>query len=79
MHVSKEVPTRHHCGKIPQTLSRKATCWAASVKCLYTNADRIGNKDEELEICVQLQAYNHVGITETAWDGSYDWHVATEG
>ena len=26
----------------------------------------MGNKDEELEICVQLQAYNHVGITETA-------------
>ena len=30
----------------------------------------MGNKDEELEICVQLQAYSHVGIMETGWDGS---------
>lgn len=30
----------------------------------------MGNRHEELELCVQLQGYDLVGITETWWDGS---------
>lgn len=26
LHVSEEVPTRHHYREVPQTLSRKSTC-----------------------------------------------------
>ena len=48
------------------------------LKCLYTNAGSMGNKHGELEICVQLQGYGLVGITETWWDGSHAWSVAME-
>lgn len=34
LHVSKEMPTRHHDGEMPQSLSRESICWGASVKCL---------------------------------------------
>ena len=72
----KEVPTRYHCGQIPQTVSGNPTCWGALLKCLYTNALSMGNKHDELEIHMQLQSYDLVGITETWWDGSHDWSVA---
>ncbi|GAB0193880.1 mitochondrial enolase superfamily member 1 [Grus japonensis] len=39
----------------------------------------MGNKQEELETCVCLQGYDLIGITETWWDGSYDWSVGMEG
>lgn len=31
------------------------------------------NKHKELEIYVDLQGYDLVGVTETLWDGSHDW------
>ncbi|GAB0204868.1 mitochondrial enolase superfamily member 1 [Grus japonensis] len=37
------------------------------------------NKQEALEICTYLQGCNLIGITETRWDGSYDWSVGMEG
>ncbi|GAB0209691.1 hypothetical protein GRJ2_003434800 [Grus japonensis] len=39
----------------------------------------MGNKQEELETCARLQGYDVIGITETWWDGSYDWSVGMEG
>ncbi|GAB0205799.1 hypothetical protein GRJ2_003045500 [Grus japonensis] len=39
----------------------------------------MGNKQEELEMCVCLQGYDLIGITETWWDSSYDWSVGMEG
>ncbi|GAB0185603.1 hypothetical protein GRJ2_001025600 [Grus japonensis] len=39
----------------------------------------MGNKQEELEMCVRLQGYDLIGITETWWDRSYDWSVGMEG
>ena len=39
----------------------------------------MGNKHKEPEMCVQLQGYDLVGITETWRDGSHDWSVAMEG
>ncbi|GAB0203631.1 hypothetical protein GRJ2_002828700 [Grus japonensis] len=30
-------------------------------------------------MCVCLQGYDLIGITETWWDGSYDWSVGMEG
>lgn len=49
-----------------------------SVKCLYTNAHRMGNKQEKLEICVQSWGFNLTEITETWWDSSQDWDVVME-
>ncbi|GAB0190981.1 hypothetical protein GRJ2_001563400 [Grus japonensis] len=30
-------------------------------------------------MCVRLQGYDIIGITETWWDGTYDWSVGMEG
>ncbi|PKU38944.1 rna-directed dna polymerase from mobile element jockey-like [Limosa lapponica baueri] len=39
----------------------------------------MGSKQEESETCARLQGYDLTGITETWWDGSYDWSVRMEG
>lgn len=39
----------------------------------------MGNKEEELEIWMQLQCYDFTAITETWWDNSYDRNVVMEG
>jgi len=42
--VSKETPTRHHAGEIPQSLSRAPACWGAtSIKRRRTNACSMEN------------------------------------
>jgi len=40
----------------------------AQLKCIYTNAYSMGNKQEELEANVQQDSYDLVAITETWWD-----------
>jgi len=44
----------------------------AQLKCLYTIAHSMSNKQEELEAIVQQDSYDLVDITETWWDDSYD-------
>ena len=39
-------------------LSKKASQLIVQLKCLYTNAYSIGNKQEELEAMVQLEKYD---------------------
>ena len=39
----------------------------------------MGNKQEELEVCTQLQSYDLIGIMETWWDSSPDWSAPVEG
>ena len=46
----------------------KLVCSARSLKCLYTNARSMGNKQEELESDVRSGDYDLVAITETWWD-----------
>ncbi|GAB0175694.1 hypothetical protein GRJ2_000034600 [Grus japonensis] len=65
--------------RIPATPANKSASLGAQLKCLYTNARSMGNKQEELEMCVCLQGYDLIGITETWWDSSYDWSVGMEG
>jgi len=71
-------PERQH-KRTPATPARKLASSGAQPKCLYANACRIGNKQEELETCVCLQGYGCIGITETWWDGFYNWSVGMEG
>jgi len=52
---------------------------AAQLKCLYTNACSLRNKQEELEATVLLENHDAVAVTETWWDVSHDWNVATDG
>ncbi|GAB0205350.1 hypothetical protein GRJ2_003000600 [Grus japonensis] len=49
--------------------------WGAQLKCLYANTRSMGKKQKELETCAPLQGHDLIGITETWWDGSYDWSV----
>jgi len=37
----------------------------AQLKCVYTNARSIGNKQEEVEAIIQQDGYDLVAITET--------------
>ena len=59
--------------------SKKASRSIAQLKCLYTNAHSMGNKQEELEATVQLESYVLIGIAETWWDESHDWSAALDG
>jgi len=47
-------------------------CSIASLKYLYSNARSMGNKQEELEICVCSQGHDFTAITKTWWDSSHD-------
>ncbi|PKU40554.1 rna-directed dna polymerase from mobile element jockey-like [Limosa lapponica baueri] len=49
------------------------------MKCIYTNARSMGNKQEELEAIVQPESYDVVAITETWWDESNDWSATMDG
>ena len=51
----------------------------AQLKCIYTNARSMGNKQEELEVTVQQANYDLVAITETWWDNSHDWSAVMDG
>ena len=57
----------------------KATRPTAQMKCLYTNARSMGNKQEELEDTVLLESYDLIALTETWWDESHDWSMAING
>ena len=35
----------------------------------------MGNKQEKLHVCMCLQGYDVIGITETWWDGSHNRNV----
>ncbi|KAJ7413330.1 hypothetical protein WISP_91339 [Willisornis vidua] len=52
---------------------------AAHLKCMYTNACSMGNKQKELEAIVQQESFDVVAITETWWDDSHHWSAAMSG
>ncbi|PKU37652.1 rna-directed dna polymerase from mobile element jockey-like [Limosa lapponica baueri] len=51
----------------------------AQLKCIYTNARSMGNKQDELEAIVQKDTYDVVAITETWWDDGHNWNAAMDG
>ncbi|PKU28504.1 nipped-b-like protein [Limosa lapponica baueri] len=51
----------------------------AQLKCIYTNARSMGNKQDELEAIVRQDSYDVVTITETWWDDGHDWNAAMNG
>jgi len=59
--------------------SGKPACLSSPLKCLYTNARSRGNKQEEIEICMQSQGHDLIVITETWWDNSQDWNAIIDG
>ena len=65
-------------GGIREGSSDKAMRPIAKLKCLYTNAHSMGNKQEELEAVVQLGKYDLIAIMETWWDKSHNWNLLIE-
>ncbi|KAK4826884.1 hypothetical protein QYF61_012072 [Mycteria americana] len=59
--------------------SMKETRVIAQLKCLYTNARSMGNKQEELEAIVHQENYDMVAITETWWGDSHNWSAVMDG
>ena len=51
----------------------------AQLKCIYTHACSMGNKQEELEAIARQENYDVVAITETWWDDSHNWSAAMDG
>lgn len=51
----------------------------AQLKCIYTNACSMSNKQEELEAIVWQANYDLVAITDTWWDCSHEWSDAMDG
>ena len=62
--ANKETSVKHLKGN-KGCSSKKVTRLTAQMKCLYTNARSMGNKQEELEAIVLLESYDLVAITET--------------
>ena len=76
--ANRETPVKYLKG-IKGCSSKKVPRPTAELKCLYTNAHSMGNKQEELEATVLLESYDLVAITETWWDKSHDWSVPIDG
>ena len=76
--ANKKKPMKHLKGK-QGCSAMKVTRPTAQMKCLYTNACSMRNKQEELETIVLLENYHLIAITETWWDESYDWNAALDG
>nr|XP_009673209.1 PREDICTED: RUN domain-containing protein 3B [Struthio camelus australis] len=72
VHAAKEVTTRRDYGVSSCTPPGKSACSNTSLQCLYTSAQSMGNKQEELEICLWSQGFDLTAVTET-------WQVPSEG
>ena len=59
--------------------SKKVTRLTGPLKCLYSNARSMGNKQEKMEATVHLESYDLIANTETWWDESHNWSAAIDG
>ena len=59
-------------------MTRLGVRQGAQLKCIYTNAHSMGNKQEEPEAIVQQVNYDLVAIMEIWWDCSHDWSAAMD-
>lgn len=48
------------------------------LKCMYTSAGNLDNKQEELEFCAQFESYDVIWITETWWENSHGWKMTMD-
>ena len=64
--VAVETPEYGHEG-----IRATATQKEAQLRCLYTNARSMGNKQEELEAIVWSESYDIVASMETWWNESH--------
>ncbi|PKU35038.1 adaptin ear-binding coat-associated protein 1 [Limosa lapponica baueri] len=65
--------------EVRPSYTKKVVGPVAQLKCFYTNAGSMGNKQEELEAIVWQESYDAVAITEMRWDDLHDWSAAMDG
>jgi len=68
-------PENGHIGNKASS-PRKGVGSIGQLKCIYTNARSMGNKQEELEAIMQQENYDIVAIMETWWVNSHNWSAA---
>lgn len=66
-------------GESSHAFSGKLVQLGTSLNCLYTHGWSVGNKQEELEVHVQLQGYHLIGTAAIWWDSSHKWSAAIDG
>ncbi|KAJ7405203.1 mitochondrial fission process protein 1 [Pitangus sulphuratus] len=67
-------PENHHA-----SLSEKGAGLITQLKCTYSNAHSMGNKQEDQEAMVQEENCDTVAMTETWWDESQSLSAAMDG
>lgn len=72
-----EAPENGHIG-LKASSHKKVAGSIAQLRCIYTNAYSMGNK-EELEAIMQQQNHYIVASTDTWWDDSHNWSAALKG
>ncbi|KAK4806806.1 hypothetical protein QYF61_005602 [Mycteria americana] len=75
--AKRETPVKHL--KAHKGCSSMKARVTAQLKCVYTNARSMGNKQEELEAIVHQENYDMVAIWETWWGDSHNWSAAMDG
>jgi len=62
--INRETPV--NCLKGIRTSFSKKGMWPiVQLKCLYTSASKVGNKEEQLVATAQMKNYDLIAITET--------------
>ena len=72
--VAIETPEYGHEGIRPTATKKEA-----QLRCFYTNAHSMSNKQEELEATVWSESSDIVAITETWWNDSHSWSAVMDG
>lgn len=57
---------------------RSTEALGAHLKCLYTSAWTMRNKQDELEVSILSYSYDIIGISETWWDETQHWTAGKE-
>lgn len=58
---------------------KNITLMIAWLKCLYTSACSMENKQDELEAMVHLENCDLIAIAEMWWDESQNWSMMIKG
>jgi len=58
---------------------KKVAGSAAQLKCIYTDVDSMGNKQDELKATVQLENCDTVAVTDTWWDDPHNRSASMDG
>lgn len=70
--VSDSLLSKNSSRHLTSTVTTQAS--KLQLKCLYTNASSMGNK-QELKTVMQLEKYDLIAIIEMQWEESHNWNT----